>query len=94
MNKAELDYKNTLALIALFYVSMFFADALLVSKLRHSGSFLRVPTKVWSTLHTLTGTAFSSLVLAHMAYRKDKIALIKKYFMPNAPQMPHIPKMR
>lgn len=91
INKTELDYKNTMALLVFFYISMVFADMAFLSKLRHAGSLLGIKTGTWKTLYASSSVIYTMLTLVHLAYRKDKIMLIKKYLMAT---MPSAPKMR
>ncbi len=73
-----LDYKNTMAMLAFFGLKAIFADAMIMSKLRRTGTFLGVRSGLWKAMYTATGAIFTGMVLAHLAYRKDKIMLIKE----------------
>lgn len=78
MNKTMLDYKNTMAMLAFFSLTAAFADAAIISRLRHAGAFLGLRTGFWKAMYSASGLIFMGLVLAHIAYRKDKIMFIKE----------------
>lgn len=78
MNKAMLDYKNTMAMLAIFGLKAVFTDAMLISKLRQTGSFLGLRTGAWKAMYSTASLAFMMLTLYHLIYRKDKIMLIKE----------------
>jgi len=91
INKTELDYKNTMALLVFFYISMVFADMAFLSKLRHTGRLLGIKTSAWKMLYASSSAIYTILTMVHLAYRKDKIMMIKKYITST---MPNMPKMR